>query len=146
MSIIAKKTLCSSNVAVNALGFSGDGGDKRLQAQTSLDIFQGGVFPGAWRRIRRDTNLAALGELLAFDLSEAQPATGHEGGANERALPQSYGRSVLWRIAGFLTNAGWIEAPLKAEVAELTAKAEAADKAGLPDGLSIPDGLRGARR
>ena len=58
--------------------------------------------------------------------------------ANERALPQSHGRSPRWRIARFLTNVGWIEAPLKAEVAELMAKAEAADKAGLPDGLSIP--------
>jgi transposase len=41
-------------------------------------------------------------------------------------------------------HAGRIEAQLKAEVAELMAKAEAADKAGLPDGLSIPDEL--ARR
>jgi len=37
-----------------------------------------------------------------------------------------------------------IEAQLKAEVAELMAKAEAADKADLPDGMSIPDEL--ARR
>src|SRR5215213_10399562 len=40
--------------------------------------------------------------------------------------------------------AGKIEAQLKAEVAELLAKAEAADRADLPDGLSIPDEL--ARR
>ena len=39
-------------------------------------------------------------------------------------------------------HAGRIEAQLKAEVAELMAKA--ADKADLPDGLSIPDELRGA--
>jgi transposase len=41
-------------------------------------------------------------------------------------------------------HAGKIEAQLKAEVAELMAKAEAADQADLPDGLSIPDEL--ARR
>src|SRR6516162_6266256 len=41
-------------------------------------------------------------------------------------------------------HAGKIEAQLKAEVSELMAKAEAADRAGLPDGLSIPDEL--ARR
>ena len=41
-------------------------------------------------------------------------------------------------------HAGRIEAQLKAEVAELMAKAEAAHKADLPDGLSIPDEL--ARR
>jgi transposase len=41
-------------------------------------------------------------------------------------------------------HAGKIEARLKAEVAELLAKAEAADRADLPDGLSIPDEL--ARR
>jgi transposase len=38
-------------------------------------------------------------------------------------------------------HAGKIEAQLKAEVAELLAKAEAADRADLPDGLSIPDEL-----
>jgi hypothetical protein len=41
-------------------------------------------------------------------------------------------------------HAGKIEAQLKAEVGELVAKAEAADRADLPDGLSIPDDL--ARR
>jgi transposase len=41
-------------------------------------------------------------------------------------------------------HAGKIEAQLKAEVAELLAKAEAVDRADLPDGLSIPDEL--ARR
>jgi transposase len=41
-------------------------------------------------------------------------------------------------------HAGRIEAQLKAEVAALLAKAEAADRADLPDGLSIPDEL--ARR
>jgi transposase len=41
-------------------------------------------------------------------------------------------------------HAGKIEAQLKAEVAELMAKAETADAADLPDGLSIPDEL--ARR
>jgi transposase len=41
-------------------------------------------------------------------------------------------------------HAGKIEAQLKAEVAELMAKAEAADQANVPDGLSIPDEL--ARR
>src|SRR3712207_731865 len=41
-------------------------------------------------------------------------------------------------------HAGKIEAQLRAEVAELMAKAEAADRADLPDGLSIPDEL--ARR
>src|ERR671910_48491 len=41
-------------------------------------------------------------------------------------------------------HAGQIEAQLRAEVAELLAKAEAADGADLPDGLSIPDEL--ARR
>jgi len=41
-------------------------------------------------------------------------------------------------------HAGKIEAQLKAEVAELLAKAAAADQANLPDGLSIPDEL--ARR
>ena len=40
--------------------------------------------------------------------------------------------------------AGKIEAQLQAEVADLLAKAEAADAADLPDGLSIPDEL--ARR
>src|SRR5215208_5349607 len=40
--------------------------------------------------------------------------------------------------------AGKIEAQLKAEVADLLAQAEAADRADLPDGLSIPDEL--ARR
>ena len=38
-------------------------------------------------------------------------------------------------------HAGKIEAQLKAEVAELLAKAAAADQANLPDGLSIPDEL-----
>jgi transposase len=41
-------------------------------------------------------------------------------------------------------HAGRIEAQLKAEVAELMAKAEAADQADVPDGMSIPDEL--ARR
>ena len=41
-------------------------------------------------------------------------------------------------------HAGKIEAQLKAEVAELMAKAEAADAADIPDGMSIPDEL--ARR
>jgi transposase len=41
-------------------------------------------------------------------------------------------------------HAGRIEAQLKAEVAELLAQAEAADRSDLPDGLSIPDEL--ARR
>jgi len=41
-------------------------------------------------------------------------------------------------------HAGKIEVQLKAEVAELMAKAEAADQADLPDGMSIPDEL--ARR
>jgi transposase len=41
-------------------------------------------------------------------------------------------------------HAGKIEAQLKAEVAELMAKAEAADAADVPDGMSIPDEL--ARR
>src|SRR5919112_1427123 len=38
-------------------------------------------------------------------------------------------------------HAGRIEAQLKAEVAELLAKAEAADRSDLPDGLSIPEEL-----
>ena len=38
-------------------------------------------------------------------------------------------------------HAGKIEAQLKAEVAELMAKAEAADTADVPDGMSIPDEL-----
>ena len=41
-------------------------------------------------------------------------------------------------------HAGKIEAQLKAEVADLMARAEAADQAGTPDGMSIPDEL--ARR
>src|ERR1700730_10774049 len=41
-------------------------------------------------------------------------------------------------------HAGTVEAQLKAEVAELLAKAEAADQADIPDGMSIPDEL--ARR
>ena len=41
-------------------------------------------------------------------------------------------------------HAGKIEAQLQAEVADLMAKAEAADAADIPDGLSIPDEL--ARR
>src|SRR4051812_20372631 len=41
-------------------------------------------------------------------------------------------------------HAGKIEAQLQAEVAELMARAEAADQAELPDGMSIPDEL--ARR
>ena len=41
-------------------------------------------------------------------------------------------------------HAGKIEAQLKGEVADLMAKAEAADKSEIPDGLSIPDEL--ARR
>src|SRR3954453_10155134 len=44
-------------------------------------------------------------------------------------------------------HAGKIEAQLQAEVAELMAKAEAADQADVPDGLSIPDELaRGEQR
>ena len=38
-------------------------------------------------------------------------------------------------------HAGKIEAQLKAEMADLLAKAEAADRADIPDGLSIPDEL-----
>jgi hypothetical protein len=41
-------------------------------------------------------------------------------------------------------HAGKIEAQLKAEVADLLAKAEAADQADVPDGMTIPDEL--ARR
>ena len=41
-------------------------------------------------------------------------------------------------------HAGKIEAQRKAEVAELMAKAEAADQADSPDGMSVPDEL--ARR
>jgi transposase len=41
-------------------------------------------------------------------------------------------------------HAGKIEAQLKAEVADLLAKAEAADQADVPDGMSVPDEL--ARR
>jgi len=41
-------------------------------------------------------------------------------------------------------HAGKIEAQLKAEVADLMAKAEAADQADIPDGMSIPEEL--ARR
>src|ERR1700723_3731783 len=41
-------------------------------------------------------------------------------------------------------HAGKIEAPLKAEVADLMAKADAADATEIPDGMSIPDEL--ARR
>ena len=41
-------------------------------------------------------------------------------------------------------HAGQIEAQLRAEVAALLAKAEAADGADLPDGLSIPEELRAA--
>jgi hypothetical protein len=41
-------------------------------------------------------------------------------------------------------QAGKIEVQLKAEVADLLAKAEAADQADLPDGMSVPDEL--ARR
>jgi hypothetical protein len=41
-------------------------------------------------------------------------------------------------------HAGKIEAQLQAEVAELMARAEAADQADLPDGMSIPEEL--ARR
>ena len=41
-------------------------------------------------------------------------------------------------------HAGKIEAQLKAEVADLLAKAEAADRADVPDGMSIPEEL--ARR
>jgi hypothetical protein len=41
-------------------------------------------------------------------------------------------------------QAGKIEAKLKADVADLKAKAETADKADIPDGMSIPDEL--ARR
>jgi hypothetical protein len=39
-------------------------------------------------------------------------------------------------------HAGKIEAQLKAEVADLMAQAEAADKADLPDGMSIPEELK----
>jgi len=42
-------------------------------------------------------------------------------------------------------HAGKIEAQLKAEVAELMAKAEAADAADIPDGMSIPKNWCGAR-
>ena len=38
-------------------------------------------------------------------------------------------------------HAGKIEAQLKAEVADLLAKAEAADQADVPDGMSIPEEL-----
>ena len=38
-------------------------------------------------------------------------------------------------------HAGMIEAQLKAEVADLLAKAEAADQADVPDGMSIPEEL-----
>jgi transposase len=41
--------------------------------------------------------------------------------------------------------AGRLEEQLKAEVADLMAKAEAADAADIPDGMSIPDDWRGAR-
>ena len=43
-------------------------------------------------------------------------------------------------------HAGRIEAQLKAEIGELMAKVEAADRADLPDGLSIPDEDRDTER
>src|ERR1019366_8767597 len=56
------------------------------------------------------------------------------------------GHSGLWLCDGrvFEPQAGAGEARLKAEVADLMAKAEAADAADVPDGMSIPDEL--ARR
>ena len=38
-------------------------------------------------------------------------------------------------------HAGKLEAQLRAEVADLLARAEAADEADVPDGLSIPEEL-----
>src|SRR5208337_1640809 len=90
----------SLNVAVYALGFPGNGGDKRLQAQASHDIFQGGVFPGARRRIRRNANLAAFWEILAFDLSQAQSSL-RQGMQKERTNVRFLSASAVlrWCIA-----------------------------------------------
>ncbi len=61
------------------------------------------------------------------------------GSTARRSTPNANRRSAL-----SYEHAGKIAAQLKAEVAELMAKAEAADKADIPDGMSIPDEL--ARR
>ena len=49
--------------------------------------------------------------------------------------------SASWHSALSYDRAGQIEAQLKLEVADLLARAEAADKAESPDGMSIPDEL-----
>jgi hypothetical protein len=53
-------------------------------------------------------------------------------------------RGSAKRSLGGVASGGKIEAQLRAEVANLMAKAEAADQADLPDGFSVPDEL--ARR
>jgi len=52
--------------------------------------------------------------------------------------------NASWHSALSYAHAGEIETQMKAEVAELLAKAEAADQADMPDGMSIPEEL--ARR
>src|ERR1700739_1394111 len=49
--------------------------------------------------------------------------------------------NASWHSALSYEHAGKLEAPLKAEIEELLAKAEAADKADVPDGMSIPEEL-----
>ena len=64
-----------------------------------------------------------------------------------RACPRASLRPDPWasrHSALSYGQAGKIEAQLQAEVADLMARAEAADQADIPDGMSIPEEL--ARR
>src|SRR4029453_2749943 len=74
--------------------------------------------------------------LLARELGVLQLGTGAVAGTRIHAHASRH--SAL-----SYAHAGQIEAQLRAEVAALMAKAEAADEADLPDGLWIPEGVGG---
>ena len=98
----------------------------------------------AFRRRFLDRDRGAVRSGLAAGARDGRSEDGHgisaldgtkiHANASRHSAPLSY------------EHAGRIEAQLKAEVAALLAKAEAADAADVPDGMSIPEELaRGAR-
>jgi hypothetical protein len=83
--------------------------------------------------------LSADASLRRARRATSLDTTGHGGAGRYQGA-----RQCQPGIALSYEHAGKIEAQLKAEVAELLAKAEAADQADVPDGMSVPEEL--ARR
>ncbi len=83
--------------------------------------------------------LSADASLRRARRATSLDTTGHGGAGRYQGA-----RQCQPGVALSYEHAGKIEAQLKAEVAELLAKAEAADQADVPDGMSVPEEL--ARR